>query len=237
MSVHVSSWAWKQTVGDPGTKLVLIKLADNADDNGYSYWKQKNLAVECEMARSTCQKKIEKLVALGIVEVIPRYGSDGEQLANGYRILRPGDPARIPGTGGATPGEAGGATPGEAAGTVKGSTSSSDKSTARLPKSVGGQKVTEAEHDMVDALLVRFNQKAGAKFAGREWRESIVRRMREHPEVVLGEHLLLIDKQFERPWWKDDPTPSVIWGNGRVFDRALNGAQGPEPKEDRYTRD
>jgi hypothetical protein len=233
VSVHVSSWAWKQKVGDPGTKLVLVKLADNADDNGYSYWRQKNLAAECEMARSTCQKKIEKLVELSIVEVIPRFGKDGEQLANGYRIIRP---STVPENeaGGADSGEAGGATPGRAAGTVKGSSSSS----SRGPTTISGRKVTDDEHDLVDLLLARFNEKAGGtRFAGKSWRESIVRRMREHPEVTGMEHLAIIDKQFERKWWKGDPTPSVIWGSDRVFDRALNGAQGPQQEIDEFTRD
>lgn len=112
------------------------------------------------------------------------------------------------------------------------------KPTSRLPKTVGGQKVTEAEHDLVDALLARFNERAGGKsYSGKEWREAIVRRLREHSGMTADEHLGLIDRQFERPWWKGDATPSVIWGNGRVFDRAVNGAQGAPPEEDRFTRD
>ncbi len=65
----------------------------------------------------------------------------------------------------------------------------------------------------------------------------IVRRAREHPELTLEDHEGLIKVQFENPWWKGDPTPSVIYGNGRVFDRALNGARGaaPEPRKRRYT--
>lgn len=121
--------------------------------------------------------------------------------------------------------------------------SKSAKPTARLPKTAGGTKVTEVEHDLVDAILAAFNRAAGVakgrqvSFAGKEWREKIIRRVREHSDVTLEQHVEIIDQQFHRPWWKGDPTPSVIYGNGAVFDRALNGAQAGEPEEDRFTRD
>lgn len=113
MSVHVSSWAWKLRVGDPGLKLVLVKLADNADDAGYSRWRQRRLAEECEMSRSTVQTKLARLVAMGLLEIEDRHGRDGAQLANGYRLKPPPAPASDSG-GGASPGEAPPASPGEA---------------------------------------------------------------------------------------------------------------------------
>lgn len=109
----------------------------------------------------------------------------------------------------------------------------------RLPKTVGGKRVTSLEHDLVDALLGKFNERAGKRYAGREWREAIVRRIREHPDMPLVQHLAIIDTQFDHPWWKGDATPSVIWGNGRVFDRALNGAKGSAGEDEgkkKYTQ-
>lgn len=112
MSVHVSSWAWKQKLGDPGLKLVLVKLADNADDNGYSWWRQQRLADECEISKPTVQRKLAELKKRGLIEVVERRGDDGRQLANGYRIIRPSVPQSE--VGGISPDEAGGTSPGDA---------------------------------------------------------------------------------------------------------------------------
>jgi hypothetical protein len=89
VSVHVLSWAWKQKVGDAATKIVLLKLADCADDDGYSWWGQKKLAAECELGRATVQRKLERLQTFGLLEVVPRERDDGGTSTNGYRIKRP----------------------------------------------------------------------------------------------------------------------------------------------------
>lgn len=238
MSVHVSSWAWKQKLGDPGLKLVLVKLADNADDHGYSRWRQERLADECEMSRATVQRKLTKLRELGLIEIERRANGDGFQVANGYRIIRldavPQSDAAVH-----QDGDAAAASSGEAAGTVKTKPSSSSSSNARLPKSCGGVKVTEAEHDLVDGIMAAFNEVSGKRFAGKEWRESVVRRVREHPDMSLSDHKGIIGVQFEHPWWSGEPTPAVIYGNGKAFDIAVNRVQaGPKkPREgDAYTR-
>jgi DNA-binding transcriptional ArsR family regulator len=112
VSVHVSSWAWKQTTGDHGTKLVLLKLTDNANDAGECWPSQRRLAAECEMSRATVQRKLDKLEELGLVEVSLRKRDNGSQTSNLYRILMPTVPHDEAGV--ARSGEAGGARPGEA---------------------------------------------------------------------------------------------------------------------------
>lgn len=116
----------------------------------------------------------------------------------------------------------------------------SPSSPGRDPRTIGKVRVTDAEHDQVDTLLGLFNELAGGKrFAGKSWRESIIRRLRDHPELPLDEHEALVRFQFEHPWWKDDPTPNVIWGNDRVFDRTLNRSAsdpGRQNEASEYTR-
>lgn len=70
MSVHVSSWAWKQNVGSAGTKLVLLKLADNANDQGVAWPHQETIAAECEVDVRTVQRAVTKLRELGLLETI-----------------------------------------------------------------------------------------------------------------------------------------------------------------------
>ena len=77
MSVHVSAWAWKQTVGDAGAKLLLLKLADQANDSGECFPSHRSLAMECEMSRRTVQRKLELLYELGLVVAEPRMRATG----------------------------------------------------------------------------------------------------------------------------------------------------------------
>ncbi len=67
MSVHVSSWAWKQPVPDVGTKIVLVKLADNANDDGICWPSQRTLAEECGMGLRTVNRKIAWLLENGLL--------------------------------------------------------------------------------------------------------------------------------------------------------------------------
>lgn len=89
MSSHYVSAAWKFRTGNAGLKLVLLKLAENANDEGFSWWGQKTLAPECEMSRSTVQRKLDGLRDLGVLEVVPRKRDDGGKSSNGYRLLLP----------------------------------------------------------------------------------------------------------------------------------------------------
>lgn len=92
-----------------------------------------------------------------------------------------------------------------------------------LPRSVGGKPVASVEHEMVDALLEVFNELAGGRsFRGKGWREMVLRRMREHPELDREAHEAVLRRAFVKPWWKDDASPSVVWGNDRVFEKALH---------------
>lgn len=96
----------------------------------------------------------------------------------------------------------------------------------RQPGSVGGKRVTVAEHDLCDGILSAFNELSGKRFAGAEWRRAIIGRVREHPDLTLVEHRSAIEFSLEHPWWKGDPSPAVVYGKGSVFDSALNSVRG-----------
>ena len=87
MSVHVESWAWKQKVGSPIRKLILVKLAQNADDDGWSWWRQGRMAEECEVSRSTIQAHLSALRGMGLIQVIEQKRENGGRSANRYRVL------------------------------------------------------------------------------------------------------------------------------------------------------
>lgn len=80
MSVHVSSWAWKQEIGDDGAKLVLLKLADSANDDGVAWPARGTLMTECECKdERTIGRRLAKLKAAGLITVVPWFDESGRQ--------------------------------------------------------------------------------------------------------------------------------------------------------------
>lgn len=85
MSIRYLSWAWGQEVGSATTKIVLLKLADNSNDEGLSWPSQSYLAKHTELTRETINRHIKKLADAGILEVIHR-SQDGVSLPNHYQF-------------------------------------------------------------------------------------------------------------------------------------------------------
>lgn len=83
MSVLVSSWVWKHSESRGTDRLVLLAIADHADDRGGSaYPSIAHLAEKCAVARTTVMHAIERLEVLGELEVMRRHGSGST-----YRII------------------------------------------------------------------------------------------------------------------------------------------------------
>lgn len=87
MSVHVSSRVWKTEVGDFGAKLVLLKLADNANDHGEAFPGRRRLATECEMSERTVDRKLELLERKGLIEKAAHHDPTGRQTSNRYKLV------------------------------------------------------------------------------------------------------------------------------------------------------
>lgn len=73
MSVHVSVWAWDQTTGSPLSKLILVALADQTNDDGWMRWPPAHSVTRgLEASRTTYDKHIRKLIADGFMVVVER---------------------------------------------------------------------------------------------------------------------------------------------------------------------
>ncbi|AOF53687.1 Phage replication protein [Pasteurellaceae bacterium NI1060] len=79
--------AFNAKVGNPLTKLLLIKLADNANDEGICYPSYKKIAQQCEMSRPTAISHAKKLVEMGYLTIQERKTPKGNS-SNLY-ILHP----------------------------------------------------------------------------------------------------------------------------------------------------
>ena len=126
MSMELMVRAMKAKVGNPLRKLVLIKLADNASDQGECWPSVPYIADQCEISERSVQNHIKKLVEDGFVSVEERKSSNGLNRTNVYTLnLRtganaapsgapaaPGDEAAAPGGANAAPVSGAGAAPG-----------------------------------------------------------------------------------------------------------------------------
>ncbi len=89
MSVHLSSQVWKLKTPDAATKLVLLKLADNANDDGECWPSLTTISRETCLDRSTVCRKIAYLAAVGALSKVP--GHTG--VSTRYRLeIKPGNP-------------------------------------------------------------------------------------------------------------------------------------------------
>lgn len=72
-------------VGNPARKLVLLKLADNANDDGICFPSYQYIADKCEMTRRSAISHIECLIKMGLVSKKERKNKDGS-ISNLYLL-------------------------------------------------------------------------------------------------------------------------------------------------------
>ncbi len=83
-------WAWHQQVGTTTSKLVLMKLADIADDFCEGHPSIELIARQCEINPRTVQRTIRLLEASGHLRVEQRFHR-GRHISNAYHLNVPGD--------------------------------------------------------------------------------------------------------------------------------------------------
>ncbi len=69
--------AMQLKVGNPSRKLVLIKLADNANDKGECFPSYQHVADQCEISRRSVINHIDALCEQGLVRKVYRSGEKG----------------------------------------------------------------------------------------------------------------------------------------------------------------
>ncbi|EBI1552700.1 helix-turn-helix domain-containing protein [Salmonella enterica] len=68
MSMNLMAKAMSIKVGNPLRKLVLIKLADNSNDEGECWPSYQHIADQCEVSRSTVKSHIRALEDMGLLK-------------------------------------------------------------------------------------------------------------------------------------------------------------------------
>lgn len=85
MSIKYLTYAFDARVNNPLRKLVLLKLCDNANDDGECWPSFQHIANQCEISRRSAISHIKALVDIGFLSVEARFKS-GEQTSNMYKI-------------------------------------------------------------------------------------------------------------------------------------------------------
>lgn len=83
MSFTCMAWASTQKTGSSTKKLILLMLADRANESGLCYPSQQRLADDCEMSRSAVSRNIKELESAGLLTIKHR-SKDGVKLPNHY---------------------------------------------------------------------------------------------------------------------------------------------------------
>jgi hypothetical protein len=84
MSMMLMAKAMQIKIGNPLRKLVLIKLADNANDAGECWPSYNHIADQCEMSRRSAINHIEQLEKDGYLKKVVRKKSATENATNVY---------------------------------------------------------------------------------------------------------------------------------------------------------
>ncbi len=79
----------KVRTGSPISKLILLKLADNADIHGRCFPSYQYLARYCEVSLRTVKQHVRQLEALGLLELVHRFDKRGRQRSNLYQLRTP----------------------------------------------------------------------------------------------------------------------------------------------------
>ena len=90
------TWAWS-TALPPTPKLVLMALADIADDLGVCWPSHPTLAAKCSLTDRTLRRVLCLLQAQKLVFIQPRFKTDGSRTSNRYQLAVDTPPDKLSG--------------------------------------------------------------------------------------------------------------------------------------------
>jgi hypothetical protein len=96
MSWQATAWAVRQKTGSAARKVLLLVLANYADENGVCWPSQETLMAETELSADTIQRQTKALKAAGLVDTVRRRRKDGTWPSLRYQLNLSGGPSSIP---------------------------------------------------------------------------------------------------------------------------------------------
>ncbi|MGN7442812.1 helix-turn-helix domain-containing protein [Pseudomonas lactis] len=199
MSMDLMVKAMKTKVGNPLRKLVLVKLADNASDQGECWPSYQHIADQCEISRTTVKVHVRELEKAGFLRREYRRKGELNQSNLFHLELGSGASAALPGAGGA-PGGGASAAP----------RTSHPSEPVKEPKTL-----CASEAELTEAFEVfwkLYPNKKSKKDARKAWEK-----LKPGAELRMTLMTALGNHRISRDWAKDDgqyvPMAST-WLNG-----------------------
>ena len=215
MSMELMVKAMKTKVGSPLRKLVLIKLADNANDQSECWPSYQHIADQCEMSRRSVMVHIDTLCRAGVIKKEIRHGGPKGNSSNIYIL-------RLAGGENAAPASESPAPHGESA--ALGGSESAAPRTSHPSEPVNEPKplCTDSPMEGFGVFWTLYPNKKGKQDAAAAWKKL-------NPDVELRQTLMtaLANHSASRDWTKDDgqyvPMAST-WLNKKRYQDELKPA-------------
>lgn len=86
MSWQATAWAAKQKTGSAARKVLLLVLANYADEHGICWPSQETLKIETELSEDTIQRHSKALVRLGLLKMTRRRRKSGTWAGKIYTL-------------------------------------------------------------------------------------------------------------------------------------------------------
>ena len=83
MSVRIMSKVWDSQLGSHTEKLVLLALADNANDEGLCWPSRKTIARKCDLSETAVRNQIKEFESAGLISITE---TGGGHLSNRYQF-------------------------------------------------------------------------------------------------------------------------------------------------------
>jgi len=94
MSIKAMNWAWEQRL-PPNSKLILMALADSADEDGKCWPRVRLIAEKCCASERTVQRVLKELEERGFLHIERRFRGDGGQSSNAYYLCLESPPINL----------------------------------------------------------------------------------------------------------------------------------------------
>jgi len=230
MSMLLMVKAMNLKVGNPLRKLVLIKLADNANDKGECWPSYQHVADQCEISRSSVKFHVRALELSGLIKREMRPGEKGNSSNMFYLSLdNPGQ--ELPVVGQELPGGGAGAAPGGGAGAAPRTSHSFEP--AREPVSEPKELLSSTLDGEVKQVIGLLNSLTGARYKASAKTNTANISARLNDGHSLDDLLAVV--RFKCAEWLHDPKMSQYLRPGTLFQpgkfdgylTATRAAQGP----------
>lgn len=233
------SWVLRHSEETLGRRLVLLALADSAEEDGGNAWPSvATLCGKTRLSERQVQYALRGLEKDGAIVNEGRHRTSTQRYGtNVYRVVMGAETAPFDESKGAIH-DNGRVQPTAPDPSLEqpSSVSVANAPDTHGPRTVGRRPVTQHEHRLSLDVLADWNELTGQELRSVDWLVKIIGRIREYPEATRADHRYVIERNLAHPWWTGPPTPSVVYGSGAQFERAVMTARQAEGDADRIER-